>query len=128
MLDGFKQQLTYAALKTIIAGFSGIQCPFSGKHRRSQTQVANIKSAKKRARQAEKQRLANMAQRSRLRTYIKNVIANVEKGDQEAAQAGYLACIPVIDNMSGKGIVHKNKAARHKSRLNKMVKAMSASA
>ncbi|MEM7611118.1 MAG: 30S ribosomal protein S20 [Pseudomonadota bacterium] len=88
--------------------------------------MANIKSAKKRARTSEKRRLANMAQRSRLRTFIKNVIANVEKGDKEAAIESYKAAVPVIDNMSGKGIVHKNKAARHKSRLNAMIKGMSA--
>ncbi|MEL6870137.1 MAG: 30S ribosomal protein S20 [Pseudomonadota bacterium] len=88
--------------------------------------MANIKSAKKRARTSEKRRLANMAQRSRLRTYIKGVIANVEKGDKEAALASFKAAVPVIDNMAGKGIVHKNKAARHKSRLNKMIVAMSA--
>lgn len=88
--------------------------------------MANIKSAKKRARTSEKRRLANMAQRSRLRTYIKRVITDVEKGDKEAALASYNAAVPIIDNMAGKGIVHKNKAARHKSRLNKMVVAMSA--
>lgn len=88
--------------------------------------MANIKSAKKRARTSEKRRLANMAQRSRLRTYIKRVVANVEKGDKDAALASYKEAVPVIDNMAGKGIVHKNKASRHKSRLNKMIVAMSA--
>ncbi|MEL6366799.1 MAG: 30S ribosomal protein S20 [Pseudomonadota bacterium] len=88
--------------------------------------MANIKSAGKRARTAEKRRLANMAQRSRMRTFIKKVIADVESGDKDAALASYKAAVPVIDGMAGKGIVHKNKAARHKSRLNKMVKAMSA--
>ena len=56
----------------------------------------------------------------------KKVIADVESGDRDAALASYKAAVPVIDNMAGKGIVHKNKAARHKSRLNKMVKAMGA--
>ena len=59
-----------------------------------------------------------------MRTYIKAVINNVEKGDKEAAKASYLAAVPVIDTMAGKGLVHKNKAARHKSRLNKMIRAM----
>lgn len=86
--------------------------------------MANIKSAQKRARTSEKRRLANQAQRSRMRTYIKTVINNVEKGDKAAAEASYKAAVPVIDTMAGKGLVHKNKAARHKSRLNKMIRAM----
>jgi len=88
--------------------------------------VANIKSAQKRARQAEKTRLHNMGQRSRMRTKIKNVIKAVEKGDKEAANSAYKEAVPVIDSMINKGIVNKNKAARHKSRLNKMIKGMAA--
>ncbi len=88
--------------------------------------VANIKSAQKRARQASKRRLHNMGLRSRMRTHIKAVIAAVDKGDKEAAIAAYKAAVPVIDSMINKGIVNKNKAARHKSRLNKMVKALAA--
>ena len=86
--------------------------------------MANIKSAQKRARTSEKRRLANMAQRARMRTYIKRVITDVETGDKDAATASYKAAVPVIDTMVSKGIIHKNKAARHKSRLNKMVVAM----
>jgi len=67
-----------------------------------------------------------MGLRSKLRTNIKNVIAAVEKGDKEAAIAAYKAAVPVIDNMINKGVVNKNKAARHKSRLNKMVKSLAA--
>jgi small subunit ribosomal protein S20 len=88
--------------------------------------VANIKSARKRARQATKRRLHNMGLRSRMRTHIKEVIKAVEKGDKEAAEAAYKAAVPVIDTMINKGVVNKNKAARHKSRLNKMIKAMAA--
>jgi small subunit ribosomal protein S20 len=88
--------------------------------------VANIKSARKRAKQAEKTRLHKMGLRSKLRTHIKNVISAVEKGDQAAAADAYKAAVPVIDTMINKGVVNKNKAARHKSRLNKMVKAMAA--
>ncbi len=88
--------------------------------------MANIKSARKRARQAEKTRLHNMGLRSKMRTHIKDVIKAVEKGDQNAASAAYSAAVPVIDSMVNKGIVNKNKAARHKSRLNKMVKALAA--
>ncbi len=88
--------------------------------------MANIKSAQKRARQAEKTRKHNMGLRSRVRTQIKNVIKACEAGDKEAAQAAYKAAVPVIDTMVNKGIVNKNKAARHKSRLNKRIKEMSA--
>ena len=88
--------------------------------------VANIKSAQKRARQAAKTRIHKMGLRSRMRTHIKAVIAAVEKGDKDAAQAAYKAAVPVIDSMINKGIVNKNKAARHKSRLNRMVKDLAA--
>jgi small subunit ribosomal protein S20 len=88
--------------------------------------VANIKSARKRAKQAEKTRLHNMGLRSGMRTKIKNVISAVEKGDKTAADAAYKEAVPVIDSMINKGIVNKNKAARHKSRLNKMIKGMAA--
>ena len=67
-----------------------------------------------------------MGLRSKLRTNIKNVVAAGEKGDKEAAVAAYKAAVPVIDSMINKGVVNKNKAARHKSRLNKMVKALAA--
>lgn len=88
--------------------------------------MANIKSAQKRARQAEKTRKHNMGLRSRMRTQIKNVIRACEAGDREAAQAAYREAVPVIDTMVNKGIVNKNKAARHKSRLNKRIKEMMA--
>ena len=88
--------------------------------------MANIKSARKRAKQAEKTRLHKMGLRSKLRTSVKNVIAAVEKGDKEAATAAYKAAVPVIDSMINKGVVNKNKAARHKSRLNKKVKELAA--
>ena len=88
--------------------------------------MANIKSAQKRARQAEKTRLHKMGLRSKLRTHIKNVINAVEKGDQAAAADAYKAAVPVIDSMINKGVVNKNKAARHKSRLNSMIKSMAA--
>ena len=86
--------------------------------------MANIKSAAKRARQAEKSRLHNMGLRSRMRTHIKAVINAVESGEKDKASEAYRAAVPVIDSMVSKGIIRKNKAARHKSRLNSMVKAM----
>ena len=88
--------------------------------------MANIKSAQKRARQAEKTRNHNLGQRSSVRTQNKDVIKACEAGDKEAAQAAYKAAVPVIDSLVNKGIVNKNKAARHKSRLNKRVKELPA--
>ena len=87
--------------------------------------MANIKSAQKRARQAEKLRKHNMGLRSMMRTKIKKVVNACDAGDKDAAQAAYKEAVPVIDSMINKGIVTKNKAARHKSRLNKRVKALS---
>ncbi|MAD91594.1 MAG: 30S ribosomal protein S20 [Gammaproteobacteria bacterium] len=84
--------------------------------------MANIKSAKKRARQSEKTRLRNMSMRSLMRTKIKNVVKACDAGDKDSAAAAYSDAVPVIDRMINKGIVTKNKAARHKSRLNKRIK------
>ena len=88
--------------------------------------VANIKQARKRARQAEKTRKHNMGLRSLMRTKIKNVVKACDAGDKDAAAAAYKEAVPVIDSMINKGIVTKNKASRHKSRLNARVKALSA--
>ena len=88
--------------------------------------MANIKSARKRARQAEKTRMHNMGLRSMMRTKVKNVVKACDAGNHEAAVAAYKDAVPVIDSMINKGIVTKNKAARHKSRLNKRIKALSA--
>ncbi len=88
--------------------------------------MANIKSAQKRARQAEKTRKHNMGMRSLMRTQIKNVVKACDAGNKEAAEAAYKAAVPVIDSMINKGIVTKNKAARLISRLNKRVHELSA--
>ncbi len=88
--------------------------------------MANIKSAQKRARQAEKTRKHNMGLRSMMRTKIKNVVKACDAGDKDAAVAAYKEAVPVIDSMINKRLVTKNKAARHKSRLNTRVKALSA--
>ncbi len=88
--------------------------------------MANIKSARKRAKQAEKTRKHNMGLRSMMRTSIKKVVKACDDGDKAAAAEAYKAAVPVIDRMVGKGIVTKNKAARHKSRLNARIKALSA--
>jgi small subunit ribosomal protein S20 len=86
--------------------------------------VANIKSARKRARQGEKTRQHNMGLRSLMRTKIKSVVKACDAGDKDAASVAYKEAVPVIDSMINKGIVTKNKAARHKSRLNNRVKAL----
>ncbi|MBE1286771.1 30S ribosomal protein S20 [Alteromonas sp. LMIT006] len=86
--------------------------------------MANIKSAKKRAIQAEKRRQHNASRRSFTRTCIKKVIAAIAAGDKAAAQAALDAAKPVLDRMATKGLIHKNKAARHKSRLTAQIKAM----
>ena len=79
--------------------------------------MANSPQARKRARQSERRRARNASLRSRVRTHIKRAVAAVNAGDRETALAAYNAAVPVIDAMAGKGILHKNKAARHKSRL-----------
>lgn len=86
--------------------------------------MANSSQARKRARQAEKRRQQNAGQRSMLRTSIKSVIKAIETGDKEAASSAFKQAVPVIDSMAGKGQLHANKAARHKSRLNAQVKAL----
>jgi small subunit ribosomal protein S20 len=86
--------------------------------------LANIKSAQKRARQSVKHRAQNMAMRSRMRSFLKRVSAAIDAGDRKAAEESYRAAVPVLDSMVTKGIVHKNKAARHKSRLNARIRAL----
>ncbi|MCO7222881.1 30S ribosomal protein S20 [Pleionea sp. CnH1-48] len=86
--------------------------------------MANIKSAKKRARQAEDRRQHNASRRSMMRTYLKQVNAAIEAGDKETAQTAMATATPILDRMANKGLIHKNKAARHKSRLTAQIKAM----
>jgi small subunit ribosomal protein S20 len=88
--------------------------------------LANSAQARKRARQSEKRRAQNASQRSMVRTYIKRVQAAVNGGDAAAAEAAFTAAVPVIDRMADRGIMHKNKAARHKSRLHAAIQAIKA--
>lgn len=88
--------------------------------------MANSPQARKRARQNDKARAHNASLRSMARTYIKKVLSAVEAGNAEEAQTALNAAVPVIDRIADKGIMHKNKAARHKSRLNAKVKALAA--
>ncbi len=88
--------------------------------------MANSAQARKRARQNNKRRQHAASQRSMVRTYIKRVVAAIESKDYDLATEAYKKAVPVIDRMADKGIFHKNKAARHKSRLNKAIKALKA--
>ncbi|MEM6485228.1 MAG: 30S ribosomal protein S20 [Pseudomonadota bacterium] len=88
--------------------------------------MANSPQARKRARQAEKRRAHNASLRSLVRTNIKKVVAAIQSGDIEQAKQAYTSAVPVIDRMADKGIIHKNKAARHKSRLSAQIKALAA--
>lgn len=88
--------------------------------------MANSPQAKKRARQNDKARIHNASLRSMVRTYLKKVDAAIEAGDAESAKAAYNAAVPILDRVADKGIFHKNKAARHKSRLNARIKAIAA--
>ena len=86
--------------------------------------MANSLSARKRARQAEKNRRRNASQRSHVRTAIKSVLRAIEKGDKANAESAYKAAVPAIDRSVAKGLMSKNKAARHKSRLNNHVRSL----
>lgn len=86
--------------------------------------MANIASAKKKARQAIKRNLNNSGNRSMLRTFIKRVITAIQTGNREQAQTAFREATPIIDRMANKGLIHKNKAARHKERLNAQIQAL----
>ena len=87
--------------------------------------MANSAQARKRARQSEKRRKHNASRRSLLRTRIKQVVNAIESGNKADAEAAYVKAVPVIDRMACDNIIHKNKAARHKSRLNTRIRTMS---
>ncbi|GHT95414.1 30S ribosomal protein S20 [Betaproteobacteria bacterium] len=88
--------------------------------------MANSAQARKRARQAVQQRAHNASQRSSLRTAIKRVRQAIATGDKVAAQNVYSLSVSIIDRIADKKIIHKNKAARHKSRLSAQIKALTA--
>lgn len=86
--------------------------------------MANSAQARKRARQAVRNRERNVAQRSYMRTTVKNVLKAVEAGDKAAAETAFSKAVPALDKAGRKGLIHANKAARLKSRLVKRLKAM----
>lgn len=88
--------------------------------------MANTKSAEKRAREAIERRERNVAHRSKVRSAVRKVVVAIQAGNKAEATAALKAAAPVIDAMARKGIIHRNKAARHKSRLAAQVKALAA--
>ena len=86
--------------------------------------MANTAQAKKRARQNDSQRAHNASLRSIFRTAVKKIIKAIEGGDKKIATESYKENVAVIDRMADKRIVHRNKAARHKSRLNTAIKSL----
>lgn len=83
--------------------------------------MANTKSAEKRLRQSERRRQSNRHFRSRMRTAIKRLRSTVQNGDAEQAKELLPGTLRVIDETAQKGVIHRNAAARHKSRLSKAV-------
>lgn len=90
--------------------------------------MANTPSARKRARQSDKRRRHNATLRSMSRTAIKKVVNAIGAGDAAVAKTAYDAAVPAIDKMVTKGILNKNKAARHKSRLNAHIRKLATAA
>lgn len=86
--------------------------------------MANSAQARKRARQAVQRNKHNSSLRSMLRTSIKRARQAIDAGDKEAAQEVYRKTSSIIDRVADKNIIHKNKAARHKSRLAAALKAL----
>ena len=88
--------------------------------------MANIKSAKKRAKQTIVRNTRNVAQRSMLRTAVKKVVKALDANDAAGAETAFASAQPLLDRMAARGLIHKNKAARHKSRLTARIKALKA--
>ena len=86
--------------------------------------MANTKQAAKRAKKSVKQRTANVSLRTELRSAIKKVQKAIAGGDAAAAESALREQMSTIDSIADKRIIHKNKAARHKSRLAQQVKAL----
>ena len=88
--------------------------------------MANIKSAKKRAKQTVVRNARNVAQRSMLRTAVKKVVKALDANDAAGAETAFASAQPLLDRMAARGLIHKNKAARHKSRLTARIRAIDA--
>lgn len=114
------------ALKTIDLGAILRQdhMLFPVQHNKRSITLANSSQAKKRARQSEAHRCANASKRSEMRTYLKNVTKAIAEGNKALAVSLYAKAVSTVDRLVGKGIIHANKAARHKSRLNAHIKSL----
>ena len=86
--------------------------------------MANIKSAKKRAKQTVVRNARNASQRSMLRTAVKKVLKALDANDATGARAAFDVAQPILDRFSARGLIHRNKAARHKSRLSARINAL----
>ncbi|MBX2824483.1 MAG: 30S ribosomal protein S20 [Gammaproteobacteria bacterium] len=86
--------------------------------------MANTAQARKRVRQAEKSRQRNASQRSLMRTRVKRVFSAIDAGNREQAETAFKDAVPVLDHMARKGLIHKNKAARYKSRFSAQIRAL----
>ena len=89
--------------------------------------MANTRQSKKRARQALKRTQHNASLRSKMRTYIKKTYNAIADKDIASAKKAFTQLVPILDSFANKGLIHKNKAARHKSRLNNHLKILEAS-
>lgn len=87
--------------------------------------MANSRSARKRARQAEKHRQHNASMRAAARTEVKRVVNAIAAGNKADAEAAFKKAQPMLDSIARRGLIHKNKAARHKSRLSAQIRALS---
>ncbi len=86
--------------------------------------MANIKSQIKRNRQNEKRRLQNRVYRGSARKAIRNTLVAIESGEPEDARSKAMAAMKALDKAAAKGVIHKNNAARRKSRLMKQLNSM----
>jgi small subunit ribosomal protein S20 len=86
--------------------------------------LANSASARKRANQAEQRRQNNASHRSMMRTYLKAAVAAIASTDKKAAEEAYKKVVPVLDRSATHGLISRNKAARHKTRMNAQIKAL----
>ena len=86
--------------------------------------MANTAQARKRVRQAAKARVSNAAKKSEFRTSIKKVLGSISDKNAEQSKKDYITAVSCIDKLTAKGLIHKNKAARHKSRLNSKIKSL----
>lgn len=86
--------------------------------------MANSPQARKRARQADKRRAHNQGRRSMMRTSLKKALSAIESGNREEAETQYKSAASALDIAAKNGLIHRNKAARHKSRMNARIRAM----